>query len=86
MPETPEGIIGMHDMAVIYEVTDDFGIDRETIRVELSKEDPGSLGRNPKGLIEITVPASVTIEEFASRLRSGLAGMGFTAGMMEDEG
>ena len=86
MPETPEGIIGMHDMAVIYEVTDDFGIDRETIRVELSKEDPGSLDRTPKGLIEITVPASVTIEEFASRLRSEFEAMGFTAGKIEEAG
>ncbi len=75
----PEGIIGMHDMEVIYEVTDPFGIDREAITVELAKEDPGSVGRNTRGIIEITVPESGTIEEFAPRLQAELAAMGYTA-------
>jgi len=75
----PEGIIGMHDMEVIYQVTDPFGIDRETITVELSKEDPGAVGRNARGILEITVPESGTIEEFAARLQAELAAMGYTA-------
>ena len=74
----PEGIIGMHDMEVIYEVTDPFGIDREAITVELSKEDPGSISRNARGVIEITVPESQAIEEFAPRLRIQLEAMGYT--------
>ena len=74
----PEGIIGMHDMEVIYEVTDVFGIDRETITVELGKEDPGGIGRNAKGIIEITVPESGSIEQFAPRLRAALEAMGYT--------
>jgi hypothetical protein len=81
----PEGIIGMHDMEVIYEVTDPFGIDRETITVELSKEDPGSVGRNARGIIEITVPESGTVEEFAPRLRAQLETMGYTAKEEEEE-
>lgn len=81
----PEGIIAMHDMEVIYEVTDPFGIDREAITVELSKEDPGSVGRNARGIIEITVPESGTIEEFAPRLRAELEAMGYTAREAEDE-
>jgi len=80
----PEGIIGMHDMEVIYEVTDPFGIDREAITVELAKEDPGSVGRNTRGIIEITVSESGTIEEFAPRLQAELAAMGYTAREDED--
>lgn len=81
----PEGIIGMHDMEVIYQVTDPFGIDREAITVELSKEDPGSVGRSARGIIEITVPERGTIEEFAARLRAELAAMGYTAVEVEEE-
>ena len=85
MPEMPEGIIGMHDMEVIYQITDFFGIDRETITVELSKEDPGSVGRNARGTLEITVPESGTIEEFTARLRAELEAMGYTQRESSDE-
>lgn len=81
----PEGIIDMHDMGVIYEVTDPFGIDRETITVELTKEDPGSIGRNAKGIIEITVPEGEAIEQFAVRLRAELAALGYTPREFDDE-
>lgn len=81
----PEGIIGMHDMEVIYQVTDPFGIDRETITVELAKEDPGSVGRNARGIIEITVPETGTIEEFAARLASELAALGYTVAEADQE-
>ena len=36
-----DGIIGMEDMDAIFSVTDSFGIHRESVSVELSKEDPG---------------------------------------------
>ncbi len=81
----PEGIIGMHDMEVIYEVTDPFGIDREAITVELAKEDPGSVGRSARGIIEITVPETGTIEEFAARLRTELEAMGYIQREPEEE-
>ena len=74
----PEGIIGMHDMEVIYQVADPLGIDREAITVELTKEDPGSIGRDARGIIEITVPESGTIDEFAATLRAELMAMGYT--------
>ena len=77
MAEVPEGIIGMHDMEVIYQVTDASGIDREAITVELGKEDPGSVGRNARGILEITVPESGTIEEFADRLGAELEALGY---------
>jgi len=74
----PDGIIGMHDMAVIFAVTDLLGIDREQVRVELAKEDPGAVGRDPEGMIAITVPEQGTVEEFATRLQGELEGMGFS--------
>ncbi len=76
MPEWPEGIITMHDMEAIYEITDLFGIDRETIQVELTKEDPGVIGRNARGVLEITVPASIAVEDFATSLKAALETMG----------
>ena len=73
----PEGIIDMGDMGVIFSVTDNFGIHRESVRVELAKEDPGSIGRGAGGTIEITVPESGTIQEFSQRLRTELEAMGY---------
>ena len=40
-----EQIIGMDDMMAVYEVTDLFGIDRETISVPLEREGQGSVSR-----------------------------------------
>ncbi len=74
----PEGVIDMSDMAVIFTVTDAMGIHRESVRVELGKEDPGSIGKDSGGLIEITVPESQTIQEFCGRLELELKEMGFT--------
>ncbi|HZA23465.1 MAG TPA: hypothetical protein VFA32_12840 [Dehalococcoidia bacterium] len=73
----PESIITMQDMGTIFLVTDALGIHRESVSVELSKEDPGSIGRDGRGKIEITVPASGTVEEFAQRLRTELEAMGY---------
>jgi hypothetical protein len=67
----------MHDMAVIFGVTDMLGIDREQVRVELGKEDPGGVERDGQGIIGITVPERGTVEEFAARLRAVLEGMGY---------
>ena len=72
-----DGIIGMHDMSVIFSVTDLLGIDREAVRVDLSKEDPGAVGRDAEGMIAITVPEHGAVEEFAATLRAALEGMGF---------
>ena len=73
----PEGIIDMQDMDQIFSVTDPLGIHRESVRVELSKEDPGSIGRTDSGIIEITVPETGAIEEFIHRLQDELDGMGY---------
>lgn len=73
-------IISMQDMAAVYEVTDDLGIDRESINVELAKEDPGSWSKGMSGMtrqevVGITLPASVPLEEWLPQLRAGLQEM-----------
>ncbi len=70
-------IITMADMAAVYEVTDDLGIDRESINVELTKEDPGSWGKGISGMskkeiFEITLPSTVPLSEWLPNLRAGL--------------
>ena len=80
-----EGIIDMQDMEVIFSVTDSLGIHRESVRVELVKEDPGVIGQGNGGMVEITIPESGTVEEFAERLRAELEGLGYTAQEMDEE-
>ena len=70
-------IITMDDMAKVYEVTDELGMDREAINVELSKEDPGACRRARGGMmkrevIEITLPASTSVEEWLPVLKTDL--------------
>ena len=74
----PEGIIGMQEMAAIFEVTDPLGIHRESVSVDLTREDPGSIERSAAGKIEITIPESGTVQEFCQKLQSELEGMGYT--------
>ena len=86
----PEGVIDMNDMEVIFSVTDAMGIHRESVKVDLSKEDPGVIAKGPSGTIEITVPDSQTIQDFRGRLELELKDMGFTlqdpaSGSEEDE-
>ena len=81
----PEGIIDMQDMDLIFSVTDPLGIHRESVRVELSKEDPGSIGRTDSGIIEITVPETGAIEEFIQRLQGELDGMGYVPQELDED-
>ena len=69
-----EDIISMSDMGLIFEVTDGYGIDRESIRVDLSKEDPGSVRKGEAGMIEITVPLTTSLEHWLPTLDSRLKG------------
>lgn len=78
MVAMPEGIITMQDMEVIFSVTDTLGIHRESVSVELTKEDPGAITKTSSGKIEITVPESGTVEEFSRLIRQELEGMGYT--------
>ncbi len=80
----PEGVIDMGDMEVIFSVTDALGIHRESVRVELAKEDPGSIDQGAGGLIEITVPETGPIQEFTQRLQDELEGMGYVAQELDE--
>ena len=80
-----EGIIDMQDMEVIFSVTDSLGIHRESVRVELVKEDPGAVGQGDGGMVEITIPESGSVEEFAGRLRTELEGLGYASQEPENE-
>ncbi len=78
-------IIDMQDMEVIFSVTDSLGIHRESVRVELVKEDPGAVGQGAGGMVEITIPETGTVEEFAERLRAELEGFGYSLQDMTEE-
>ena len=77
-----EGIIGMYDMGLIFEVTDGMGIDRESISVPLGKEDPGTVRKLPTGEVEIVVPESVPLEDWLATLQAYLEELGYE---MEEE-
>ena len=72
-----EELIGMEDMAAIFEVTDALGIHRESVRVELTKEDPGSIHKVADGMVEITLPVNESTEVFCRKLRIDLEAMGY---------
>ena len=78
-----DDIITMEDMAAVYEVVDELGIDRESINVELGKEDPGAWGKGAGGMmkqevIEITLPLTTPLADWLPTLKAGLQGL--TAG------
>ncbi len=81
----PNEIINMTDMGTIFSVTDAMGIHRESVSVELTKEDPGSINRAGGGKIEITIPETGTVEEFAQLLQAELEGMGYEPQDLDDE-
>ena len=81
----PNEIINMTDMGFIFSVTDAMGIHRESVSVELTKEDPGSIIRADGGKIEITIPETGTVEEFAQLLQAELEGMRYEARELDDE-
>ena len=78
-----DDIIGMDDMMAVYEVTDRFGIDRETISVPLEKSGEGAVNRQLAGEVEITVPATVPIRDWLPTLAAKLRSSGFL--LLEDE-
>ena len=81
----PDGIIDLQDMGIIFSVTDLMGIHRESVSVELSKEDPGLINKSERGIIEITIPETETVEEFAQRLRSELEVMGYEEHELDED-
>ena len=72
-----EDMLSMDDIRAVFNITDAFGIDRETIRIELTKEDPGSLALRDDANIQIIVPLSVSIEEWLPSFKAQLVGLGY---------
>ena len=72
-----EDMLTMADMGLIFELTDTLDIDRESLRVDLTKEDPGSVKQGPNGLIEIVVPLTTPMEIWMAVLNDELAKLGF---------
>lgn len=70
-------IITMADMAAVFSVTDDYGIHRESVSVELAREDPGAVSVTPVGSVEITLPASQTPDNYADTIRATLEANGY---------
>ncbi len=79
MPDDNDSItiITMDDMAVVFAITDDFGIHRESVSVELAREDPGEISVSG-GKVEITLPASQTPADFAAAIRTELEARGYS--------
>ena len=71
-------VIGMEDMMAIYEVTDRFEIDRETISVPLEKTGDGSVTANEDGSIEIVAPALMPVRDWQPTLEEDIRGLGFS--------
>ena len=78
-----EDMITMEDMALVYEVTDALGIDREVLQVELTKEGSGSvrlerggLGQGGAEVVAVTLPAEVPLVEWLPELGAALDRLG----------
>ena len=74
-----DDIIGMDDMMAIYEVTDLFGIDRESISVPLDKEGMGGAVTLDDGTLEIRAPAEAPTRDWLPTLSKTLEGLGYEA-------
>ena len=77
MNEGNSDIITKEDMANVFDVTDSFLIDRESIQVELTKEDPGMVNGEDGGVLEITLPLTVTLKEWSVTLKIKLEQLGY---------
>jgi hypothetical protein len=65
------------EMEAVFQVTDDLGIDRESITVPLAKRDPGGVKDLGGGQLQITLPESTPAGEWAATLRQELAVLGY---------
>ncbi|MBO54202.1 MAG: hypothetical protein CL886_00930 [Dehalococcoidia bacterium] len=72
-----EEIINMDDMNTIFSVTDKLGIHRESVSVDLTREDPGVISQSSSLTIDITIPLTTSTQEFAERLESELRSLGY---------
>ncbi len=70
------GPISQADMEAIFAVTDAMGIHREAVVVPLGRKDPGAVRRVGQQ-VQITVPASTDVADWADTLRAELEKLGY---------
>ena len=80
-----DDIIGMDDMMAFYEVTDRFGIDRESISVPLERQGDGVVRREAGGSLEILAPATIPTREWLPSLDAELKRLGFEPADDDDD-
>lgn len=70
--------ISQSDMESVFAVTDDLGIHRESITVQLGKRDPGSVRSVGGNQVQITLPEAVPAGQWCDTvLREQLAALGY---------
>ena len=69
-------LISMKDMALIFEVTDALGINRENLSVSLEKRDPGEVAVTKTGEVEVVIPLSTPLDVWLPNLKRRLEEMG----------
>jgi hypothetical protein len=70
--------ISQSDMESVFAVTDDLGIHRESVTVQLAKRDPGSVRSAAGNQVQITLPECTPATEWCeSVLREELAALGY---------
>ena len=72
-----DDVITMEEIGRVYEVTDGLGIDRESLSIELGKEDPGGWTRASGGMtrgevVAITLPLTTSLDDWLPSLEAGL--------------
>ena len=71
-------IINMEDMMTIYEITDMFDIDRESISVPLEKQEVAKVEAKVSGILEITLPIGISTKDWIPTLQGEIESLGFS--------
>ena len=80
-----EDMLSMDDMRAVFGVTDAFDIDREVIRVDLAKEDPGHVAQGSDGNLAIVVPLTTSVEAWLPVFKAELEKLGYVESEDDEE-
>ena len=70
--------ISQSDMEAVFAITDQLGIHRESVTVQLGKRDPGSVASAAGNQVQITLPECTPAAEWCETvLRRELAALGY---------
>ena len=78
-------IIDMKDMMSLYEITDQFGIDRELIEVPLEKDGDGAINILDNNRLQVIIPSNISIDRWLTTLENTLIQLGFCVVEEENE-